>query len=164
MTSILKTDKIEGVTASGTVQMPAGHVVQVARTYVALSGHISTASTSLVASGIQCSLTPKFSNSLILVDFSTPMCHTNSGDQLRAAMYIKVGSASISAMSGAGEYHLAYSNDLKYQPIAFSGSYTATSTDTLMFEPYFRNRTQAVAVYLVHSSASYSLTVTEIAQ
>ena len=164
MTSRLLVDKIEGKTTANTVQMPSGSVIQVARTYVALSGHISTASTSLVASGIQCSLTPKFSNSLILVDFSTPMCHTNSGDQLRAAMYIKVGSASISAMSGAGEYHLAYSNDLKYQPIAFSGSYTATSTDTLMFEPYFRNRTQAVAVYLVHSSASYSLTVTEIAQ
>ena len=164
MTSRLLVDKIEGKTTANTVQMPSGSVIQVARTYVALSGHISTASTSLVASGIQCSLTPKFSNSLILVDFSTPMCHTNSGDQLRAAMYIKVGSASISAMSGAGEYHLAYSNHLKYQPIAFSGSYTATSTDTLMFEPYFRNRTQAVAVYLVHSSASYSLTVTEIAQ
>ena len=29
MTSTLKTDKIEGVTASGTVQMPSGHVVQV---------------------------------------------------------------------------------------------------------------------------------------
>ena len=29
MASILKTDKIEGVTSSGTVQMPAGHVVQV---------------------------------------------------------------------------------------------------------------------------------------
>jgi hypothetical protein len=164
MTSRLLVDKIEGKTTANTVQMPSGSVIQVARTYVALSGHISTASTSLVASGIQCSLTPKFSNSLILVDFSTTMVHTNSGDQLRGAMYMKVGSASISAMSGAGEYHLVYSNDLKYQPTVFSGSYTATSTDTLMFEPYFRNRTQAVAVYLVHSSASYSLTVTEIAQ
>ena len=164
MASILKADKIEGVTASGTVQMPAGHVVQVARTYVANSSHINTASTSLVASGIQCSLTPKFSNSLILVDFSTTVTHSNSGDQLRGAMYVKVGSASISAMSGAGAYHLVYSNGVQYQPTVFSSSYTATSTDTLMFEPYFRNATQAVAVYLVHASASYSLTVTEIAQ
>ena len=164
MTSTLKTDKIEGVTASGTVQMPAGHVVQVARTYVASSSHINTSSTSLVASGIQCSLTPKFSNSLIFVDFSTTVTHSNAGDQLRGAMYVKVGSASIAAMSGAGEYHLVYSVDTKYQPTVFSGSYTASSTDTLMFEPYFRNSTQAVAVYLVHASASYSLTVTEVAQ
>ena len=165
MTSTLKTDKIEGVTASGTVQMPAGHVVQVARTYVASSSHINTSSTSLVASGIQCSLTPKFSNSLIFVDFSTTVTHSNAGDQLRGAMYVKVGSASIAAMSGAGEYHLVLSHGgPRYQPTVFSGSYTASSTDTLMFEPYFRNSTQAVAVYLVHASASYSLTVTEVAQ
>ena len=67
MASILKTDKIEGVTASGTVQMPAGHVVQVARTYSANSSYIQTTSTSLVASGVQCSLTPKFSNSKLLL-------------------------------------------------------------------------------------------------
>ena len=162
--STLSVDTIQGKTTAGTVGMPAGHVVQVARTYDAFSSHISTASTSLVASGIQCSLTPKFSNSLILVDFSTTVSHSNSGDQLRGAMYVKVGSASIAAMSGADEYHLIYSVDTKYQPTVFSGSYTASSTDTLMFEPYFRNRTQAVAVYLVHASASYSLTVTEIKQ
>ena len=171
MTSRLLVDKIESKTgnqvdmSTHTLKMPAGHVVQVARTYVASSSHVSTASTSLAASGIQCSLTPKFSNSLILVDFSTTVTHSNSGDQLRGAMYVKVGSASISAMSGAGEYHLVLSHGgPQYQPTVFSSSYTATSTDTLMFEPYFRNSTQAVAVYLVHASASYSLTVTEVAQ
>ena len=171
MTSRLLVDKIESKTgnqvdmSTHTLKMPAGHVVQVARTYVASSSHVSTSSTSLAASGIQCSLTPKFSNSLILVDFSTTVSHSNSGDQLRGAMYVKVGSASISAMSGAGEYHLVLSHGgPRYQPTVFSGSYTASSTDTLMFEPYFRNSTQAVAVYLVHASASYSLTVTEVAQ
>ena len=63
------------------------------------------------------------------------------------------------------EYHLVLSHGgPRYQPTVFSSSYTATSTDTLMFEPYFRNSTQAVAVYLVRASASYSLTVMEIAQ
>ena len=151
--------------ASAGLTTPTGHVIQVARTYVSFSSHISTSSTSLVASGIQCSLTPKFSNSLILVDFSTTVSHSNSGDQLRGKMYVKVGSASISAMASADEYHLVYSpGGPHYQPTVFSGSYTASSTDTLMFEPYFRNRTQAVAIYLVHASASYSLTVTEIKQ
>jgi len=172
MASILKVNTIQDATnsntamtidSSGSVSIP-GSVVQVARTYVASSGHISTASTSLVASGIQCSLTPKFSNSLILVDFSTGMTHSNSGDQINGKMYMKVGSASIAAMSGAGQYHLVYTTGAKYQPTVFSGSYTATSTDTLMFEPYFKNNLQAVAVYLVHASSSYSLTVTEIAQ
>lgn len=162
-TSALTIDSSGNLTASANVHY-AGAVVQVARTYNASSSHISTSSTSLVASGIQCSLTPKFSNSLILVDFSTPMMHSNSGDKIFAKMYLKVGSASIAAMPGAGLYQLAYTNGLQYQPTVFSGSYTATSTDTLMFEPYFENGQQAVAVYLVHSSSSYSLTVMEIAQ
>lgn len=163
-TSALTIDSSGNLTTSANFHS-AGSVVQVARTYVANSSHISTASTSLVASGIQCSLTPKFSNSLILVDFSTTVSHSNSGDQLRGRMYVKVGSASIAAMSGADAYHLVYTvGGPLYQPTVFSGSYTASSTDTLMFEPYFRNRTQAVAIYLVHASASYSLTVTEIAQ
>ena len=37
MASILKTDKIEGVTASGTVAMPSGSVVQVVQREVANS-------------------------------------------------------------------------------------------------------------------------------
>ena len=151
------------VTDAGGISAP-GMIVQVARTYNASSSHISTASTSLVASGIQCSLTPKFSNSLILVDFSTPMMHSNAGDKIFAKMYLKIGSASIAAMPGAGLYHVAYTNGLQYQSTVFSGSYTASSTDTLMFEPYFENGQQAVAVYLVHSSSSYSLTVMEVAQ
>jgi len=152
------------INSSGNVSIP-GSVVQVARTYVASSGHISTSSSSLVASGIQCSITPKFSNSLILVDFNTTMSHTNSGRKLFVSMYLKVGSASISAMSSANDYHVGYVQDTSYQPLIFGGSYTATSTDTLMFEPYFEDgNSSGSPVYLVHSSSSYSLTVTEIAQ
>tara|TARA_R100000773_G_scaffold12186_1_gene11244 strand:+ start:404 stop:895 length:492 start_codon:yes stop_codon:yes gene_type:complete len=162
--STLSVDTIQGKTTAGTVAMPSGHIVQVARTYVASSSHISTTSTSLVASGIQCSLTPKFSNSLIIVDYISAMAATTaSNHKLSGMMYLKVGSASIAAMSGAGTYHLTYSRDYNYQPIAFGGSYTATSTDTLMFEPYYKSHS-GDTVYLVHSASSYSLTVTEIKQ
>ena len=164
MTSILKTDKIEGVTASGTVQMPAGHVVQVARTYTASASYIQTSSTSLVASGFQCSLTPKYSDSLILVDLNSTLCDGDQGT-LQARMYLKIGSASISAMSGANQYHLGFQNPSynQYSPLCFGGSYTATSTDTLMFEPYIQS-SGGGNVRLVHANASLSLTVTEIKQ
>ena len=68
MASILKTDKIEGVTASGTVQMPAGHIVQtttmVAVNDVQVTGSNSSSNTA-VGSGVLCSITPKLANSKI---------------------------------------------------------------------------------------------------
>tara|TARA_A100000171_G_scaffold44828_1_gene47980 strand:+ start:785 stop:1282 length:498 start_codon:yes stop_codon:yes gene_type:complete len=65
MTSTLKTDKIEGVTASGTVQMPEGSVIQVVSGED--SGGLTTSSTSYVDSGLSATITPKFSSSKILV-------------------------------------------------------------------------------------------------
>jgi len=64
MASILKTDKIEGVTASGTVQMPAGHVIQTFTTNrtdtFTLSGVTNTEMFSIL-------ITPKFASSKILI-------------------------------------------------------------------------------------------------
>jgi len=65
MTSTLKTDKIEGVTSSGTVQMPAGVVIQtVDFTY---GTTVTTNSTGYVDTGVSAVITPKFSNSKIYV-------------------------------------------------------------------------------------------------
>ena len=64
MTSTLKADKIEGVTASGTVQMPAGHVIQVVQ---GDTGDQTTTSSSYSDTGLTATITPKFSNSKILV-------------------------------------------------------------------------------------------------
>jgi len=167
MASILKTDKIEGVTSSGTVQMPAGVVIQVARTYTADSAYVTAmSSTTLSASGIQCSITPKFSNSLILVDFSSSMATSGNNDFVIGRMYLKIGSASIAQMTGAAQYHIGFQrhDNNRYSPLCFSGSYTASSTDTLMFEPYLRAGSGNNAVSIVHEDGSSSLTVMEVAQ
>tara|TARA_R100000773_G_scaffold30015_1_gene25729 strand:+ start:1528 stop:2049 length:522 start_codon:yes stop_codon:yes gene_type:complete len=65
MASILKTDKIEGVTASGTVQMPAGHVVQT-QAYD-IDTETTFTSTSFTDTGLTGTITPKFSTSKILM-------------------------------------------------------------------------------------------------
>lgn len=65
MASILKTDKIEGVTASGTVQMPAGHVIQLVTNEYSTATAIS--GTTYVDSGLTCQITPKFSTSKIFI-------------------------------------------------------------------------------------------------
>ena len=79
MASILKTDKIEGVTASGTVQMPAGHVVQMINGRVS-DDRATTASTSFTQLGDTLSITPKFSTSKIfmLATMSTEISGANS--------------------------------------------------------------------------------------
>ena len=166
--STLSVDTIQGKTTAGTVAMPSGHIVQVQRTYVAdaPSGFYQVSSTSLSASGIQCSITPKFSNSLILVDFSSSQTNCGSNEQMRGRMYLKIGSASISAMSGADQFHLGYSATSynRYAPFCFSGSYTATSTDTLMFEPYIQSVSGNGTVKLLNGGASARLTLIEVKQ
>ena len=171
MTSKLKTDVLETVSGSGTIaltnqlsgmtsdSMPAGSVVQVVQNYAASSSAINTTSTSYAASGIQATITPKFANSLILISFSSSMAHASSG-YMRVNMYLGG-----SAMAGSGMYQIGYSdaNVGQYAPLCFNGQHPATSTSALLFEPYFMSGTGAV-VRIVHSSASYALTLTEIKQ
>jgi len=64
--STLKVDTIQGKTTSGTIAMPAGHVIQIVKSTVGTSG--STTSTSFVATDIAVNITPKFNNSLIRID------------------------------------------------------------------------------------------------
>ena len=71
MASILKTDKIEGVTASGTVQMPAGHVIQTQTLSRVRTGKTESSSTSAIilndgVGNFELAITPKFSTSKII--------------------------------------------------------------------------------------------------
>ena len=68
MTSTLKADKIEGVTASGTVQMPAGHVIQLVTNTTSTVTTVDT--TTYTDSSLTCQITPKFSSSKIFVVIS----------------------------------------------------------------------------------------------
>ena len=65
MTSTLKADKIEGVTSSGTVQMPAGHVIQIQS--ATHTGSLATNSSTFAdLPGLSISFTNKFSTSKLL--------------------------------------------------------------------------------------------------
>ena len=65
MTSTLKADKIEGVTASGTVQMPEGSVIQVVQ--ATTSTQTLHNSTTYSDTGLTVTITPKFSASKVLI-------------------------------------------------------------------------------------------------
>ena len=145
-----------------------GKILQVVRNYVAnVTSHIETNSTSLVASGIQATLTPTASGNLIIVDFGSAMSDmTGTNRNGHGKMYQKIGSGSFSAMSGASTFHLGYiaQNENKYRSFNFGGSYTTTSTDTLIFEPYIQSNNSDGSFRIVHSNSSYALTLTEVEQ
>ena len=160
MTSILKVDSIQN-TAGKPILNSTGSVLQVVRTYVASSSVIQTTATSFTASGITASITPKASGSLILIDCVISMTDCVS-DSLWVKMYQKIGSGSYAVMAGAQDYQMGIASASRWIPNVFGGSYTATSTDTLIFQPYYRS-SGGGNVRLVHDSSSYSLTLTEIA-
>ena len=66
--STLKVDTIQGKTTSGTVAMPAGHLIQTVR--MATSTTASTTGSSYVDTNLTLAITPLFSNSIILINLS----------------------------------------------------------------------------------------------
>jgi len=139
-----------------------GKILQVVRSFNPNFPSALTSSTSYVASGIQASITPTASGNLIIVDFSSSM--NNTAGVGTAIMYLKVGSGSIAELPGItnGQYQVGYaaSNHNRYAPHCFGGSYTATSTDVLLFEPYMKASSSTYGV--AHSNSSTSLTLTEV--
>jgi len=182
MTSKLKTDVLETVSGSGTIaltnqlsgmtsasvplldhtKMPAGSVLQMVRTSTNSSSSITTTSSSFVPTGITATITPLYANSIILVSYAGAMCWTNG--TLTAKIYVKIGSASYAAMAGSGAYMLAYRDtSAVYTPICADVQHQATSTDTLIFQPYFHTSSGTTSEFS-HSSAATGLTLTEIKQ
>ena len=145
---------------SGQTVHAAGSVVQVQQTYVAATSVITISSASLTASGIQRTITPKFSDSIIWVRLNIPMQDGITAPSVFGKMYVNG-----SAMTGAGDYHLGYSNPslARYVPFTFDAQYQVTSTSQLTFEPYFRGG-DATTFRVAHNDSSYCLTCMEIAQ
>lgn len=95
--STLKVDTIQGKTTAGTVAMPAGHVLQTITSET--SSTITTTNTSLTASAHVVSITPKFSNSKIIISLTggyqtwgtqAPLSQVNLYRQLTGGSYTSV--------------------------------------------------------------------------
>jgi len=154
--SILKVDTINEKTSGNGVQI-AGHVVQVQQFYNSNASHSTSASASFVASGIAKSITPKYSNSLIIIQSNVTMSYSSGYSHIR--MYLNG-----SAMTGSNLYHVGYI-DLShnaYGALSFQAQHQATSTAALNFEIYYASPTGTA--YITHAGASAALTLWEIAQ
>ena len=82
MGSTLTVDNIVGATTAANVKLPAGAVVQVQK--VGHSGNTNTTGSSYVDTGLTGSITPKFSNSLILITVSANVSTAGANSQENA--------------------------------------------------------------------------------
>ena len=84
--STLSVDTIQGKTTAGTVAMPAGAVLQVVQ--ASIGTRPTSASSSFVNTGLQVSITPKFSSSKILITSSFLFSQTKAGTSTQDNMKI----------------------------------------------------------------------------
>jgi len=80
MTSRLLVDKLEGKTTSGTIQMPSGHVIQFIDTTFTTKTAINSDTYTTITDGTV-TITPKFSNSKIMIMVSLCVQITDSNTQ-----------------------------------------------------------------------------------
>jgi len=85
MTSRLLVDKIEGKATSGTIQMPAGHVMQT------IEGSIltrtATSSTSFVTSGLEATITPASTSNKVLISVAVNGVYSPETDYVVLHIY-----------------------------------------------------------------------------
>ena len=163
-----------GFTFSGTVDAssglttPAGHIVQIAHTSNnQVDAHQSFNSTTLVGSGVTCSITPKSTSNKFIVDWNVSMAHYNSASQIYGVMKFKIGSGSYNFMTGVDDannpYQVGYQySGNQYSPMTMRGEVDITSADAYTFQPFYEGGSGLG--HWCHIRASYSLLVMEIAQ
>ena len=156
--SVLKVDTINEKTSGNGVAIP-GHVVQTVQSETDRP-HIATSSTSYTASGVSLSITPKFANSVILIDFFIPMTHTpNSNGAMNCRLY--KGNTALTSRNYSQGY---LTNGDQYKSIKIEGMDDShNSTSSLTYEVYFKSEGGG-QVFLCHNGSSTLLKLWEIAQ
>ena len=163
MASVLKVDQLQGVSTASSVHIP-GHIIQIQR--ASIGGNISTSATTPVASGLQCSITPLYSTSLIQIRLLGGRSYVAANQQLDVSLY-KDGS-NVNTV-GTGRWESMYTNGTDHHHGGYSACWfeTAGNTSARTYEPYFdvgsgtgyfTNSPGGNNEYLVH------LVISEIAQ
>ena len=168
MTSTLKTDKIEGVTASGTVQMPAGHVVQTTfHTFSTETSITSSSDTDIASASV--TFTPKFASSLLILTCSVLVNVYRANINNGGSVNFVVDSSNISHSSQT--YEIYDSNpsgstniyDRFHKEVSTNASNTNAKTIKLVGKIYNTGNSGAM---IINPSAAYtsSIKIQEIAQ
>ena len=161
----LSVDTIQGKTTAGTVAMPSGHVIQMQSTTTTSS--ITVTATSLTASGLVVSITPKFANSNLLITIT-------GGEQTYSASGVLTGVTHLYRQLTGGSY-ADLSGQLCEQSMGGSDSSdyghshssefidtTHNTTSAINYQPYIKTNTGTY--YFNYSPTVLTLRVMEIKQ
>ena len=150
--------------SQGTTTLPTGSVLQVVSNYHAPSGHIEGTNTSLVSMGtaFELSITPKFSNSLILIDVLISMAHVVSGTGLMHTI-TKAGTP-INTPTYGSYFYITGSSVSMYGPVSLQESSVAGSTSAITYGVSFRVDGNGSNCRALHNGGSYHIKLTEVAQ
>ena len=145
------------IDSSGNVSIP-GAVVQMQSTTT--TSTISTSSTSLIASGLTVAITPKFSNSKIIVTLTGGNLNwSGSANDQQIRMYRQLTGGSyadiglIAWVHQNSSYGLQHASELVDSP---------STTNAINYQPYFK--TSAGTTFFSNNSVNLVLRVMEIAQ
>ena len=171
MASILKTDKIEGVTASGTVQMPAGMVVQTV-IHDFQDETINTSDSDADFSGSSFNFTPKFSSSLLIISYNVHVqTNIDNADGNGGTIHIVHDGSNVSASGADFEiYQRAYTGGSHnfYQRFAREVSVSAGNTNARVIKlagrPNLVSNSGRIRVNAGGNLFNSSIKVQEIAQ
>ena len=174
--STLQVQTIQGPTSgadSNTVRVAdnhklyaQGHVVQVQTYHVStLAGHIETDSDAYQESGAKVTITPQFSNSLIVCDFVATM--SSIPNSSTGNLYTRLLLNNVLYGSERTTGYMARSSPTigSYQPTTFKTVHSNLAAGTpAEFNLQFRTHISGEPVSLALEESSITMTLTEIAQ
>ena len=174
MGSTLTVDTIVGATTAGTVKMPAGNIIQTEFVYCTTSVAINTNDTYTDITGSSVTITPKFSNSKILVETFCQVYLGNnvSGNTWNSCnMRLLRGSTVITAPDAAGTndyFTAAYGGDdfrqMQYGMLSQVDTPSTTSATTYKLQCNMRHGWDADAMMYVNRYGRGMIKATEISQ
>ena len=163
MTSTLKTDKIEGVTASGSVQMPAGHIIQFVS--VTSSTLNATNSSSFGDTGFDATITPKYATSKIFILGNFSIYMSGASQNNLAELQIRRDDTDVRAFMTIRQYDYGSSGVLIERPVTMTNLDTPATTNAVKYTVYTRLREGSGSIILNDDSDDFSaLTLMEVAQ
>ena len=176
MTSTLQVQTLQGPTSgadSNTIRVAdnhklyaKGHVVQVQTYYVGeLAGHIQTTSNAFQESGCKVTITPEFSNSLIVCDFVTSMSFIAATSATSLYTRLLLNSVAYGREHTTGFMQRSDTAISSYQPTVFKTVHSNLAAGTpVEFKVQFKSNVSGQNVVLAHNNSSITMTLTEIAQ
>ena len=146
------------------IDLPSGSILQTVYNQTQAHPYFSTTSTSLVSTGFSLSITPKYSNSKLLVSGAVQVNVNGSMAAMGGGLALYRDGVNLTPSGGAsGNFGFYYQNTTgdMYQKLPFTFYLNANSTTTTTFVLYMRSWTGSAVAVNLHDGTT-EITIMEI--